>query len=84
VFEAIGPLPACPWWPRPLGWVSVVLVVLVEPVMGFFEVFVVTLASCRAGRARSRSMMPGLRAVVCAVRGMLMCVCLWEGSFGFS
>lgn len=59
-----------------------VLVVLVEPVIGFFEVFVVTLASCRAGRARRRSMMPGLRAVVvCVVRGMLMCFVVGKVDF---
>lgn len=82
--EARGPLPAWPWWPRPLGCVVVFLVVVVVPVMGFLEVDSVTRAGWVVFLPARRDKRLGLRpvvvvgavvvrvrAIVCSVFGIL-------------
>lgn len=63
-FEAKGPVPPWPWWPRPLLCVVVFLVVVVEPVMGLVDVDSVTRAGCAFLRPPRRERRPGLRPVV--------------------
>ena len=69
---ARGPLPAWPWWPTPLGWVVVFLVVVVVPVRGFLDVDSVTRAVCVFLPVR-RSMRLGFAAVVVERVRAMMC-----------
>jgi hypothetical protein len=69
---AMGPLPAWPWWPTPLGCVVVFLVVVVVPVMGFLEVDSVTRAVDVFLPVR-RDMRLGFAAVVVERVRAMMC-----------
>jgi hypothetical protein len=77
LLEARGPFPAWPWWPRPLECVVVFLVVVVVPVMGFFDVdsvtraFVVVFLPARRERRLGFLVVEVVGAVVVRVRAMM-------------